>query len=689
MPVNDDPIRLVKHDVLGRDAFARSLARDVLGAARETGTVIAVMGPWGVGKTSLVHLAIPHLGADARVRALWFNPWLFSGAGDLVGRFFDELAAQLRIGNRKAHEVAKAVEDYENLVKPFETIPLDGGMGKLLTGLTSTPNKIIELRKGGLEKQRAKIIQALNAMDTKLLMVLDDIDRLDVEEIRDVFKLVSLVGNFPNVVYLLAFDRERVERALTQDGIDGADYLEKIVQIVHTVPEVPRASIGDYLADELSALLKDLVPDSRVDRTRWLRVSQSVILPLIATLRNAKRYIASIRGTVHDLHQHVDIVDLLCAEAIRIFRPGLMSTFARYLPELTVGDRAFDPFRSDSDAQVKARVIDVVGEGDSRDFLASAAVEILFPGAWDKYKGNSTSGKETGELLVRGRIGHQAIAELYFSRFETLELIALRSAQEAYDLANHQDLLENYMRSLPPDTWQATLAAMEHFADQINEDTAVPIIVVITNLLKDIPDPGGLFGVQRPRQSVRDLSYRAMTSIGDREERQTAFLNAIESIERVSDKRFLHNVATVQSEVDDPALDKRQAQEVRNQIVEAFWRLSPGEMAQEQDLFSLVTWIKGDTPLEGDQLGKLFSTEVAPLLLEGAIYPVLNRPMLPDGSEPLGFHAAQMEELLGGREELIQLLGICRGLAENDVSLQRYITVAEEGVAALQPVEPA
>ena len=69
----------------------------------------------------------------------------------------------------------------------------------------------------------------LSKLDNPIAVVIDDIDRLPTAEIRDTFKLVRLTGSFPNLVYILAFDRARVERALTEDGIPGRDYLEKIL----------------------------------------------------------------------------------------------------------------------------------------------------------------------------------------------------------------------------------------------------------------------------------------------------------------------------------------------------------------------------------------------------------------------------------------------------------------------------
>lgn len=69
------------------------------------------------------------------------------------------------------------------------------------------------------------------------MVIVDDVDRLRTQEVLDIVRLVRLVGDFPNTLYLLAFDRGRVEQCLGEgDAERGRAYLEKIVQVTHDVP---------------------------------------------------------------------------------------------------------------------------------------------------------------------------------------------------------------------------------------------------------------------------------------------------------------------------------------------------------------------------------------------------------------------------------------------------------------------
>ena len=73
-----------------------------------------------------------------------------------------------------------------------------------------------------------QIGRKLQAASNKILVVVDDIDRLSGSEVREVFRLIKSVGDFPNVTYLLAFDREAVCRMLEPvQGGTGEEYLGK------------------------------------------------------------------------------------------------------------------------------------------------------------------------------------------------------------------------------------------------------------------------------------------------------------------------------------------------------------------------------------------------------------------------------------------------------------------------------
>jgi predicted KAP-like P-loop ATPase len=106
LPFGDDPIDTPEDDLLGRERLAEVLAAEISSVDARRGAVVAITGPWGSGKTSLMNLAAARLNKDAQVLGVVeFNPWLFSGAEQLTESLLAELATQLR--DQESHK-AKA-----------------------------------------------------------------------------------------------------------------------------------------------------------------------------------------------------------------------------------------------------------------------------------------------------------------------------------------------------------------------------------------------------------------------------------------------------------------------------------------------------------------------------------------------------------------------------------------------------
>ena len=163
---------------------------------------------------------------------------MFSGAAQLVESFFIELAAQLKI-RRDLAEIAKILRCMARCSPAGDGYLLSVHGLSGIRGATKITGKLLQRRKEGVGGRRRKIEKALSALNEPIVVVLDDIDRLATSEIRDVFKLVRLTANFPNIIYIVAFDRDRVEKAFDEQGVPGRDYLEKILQVAFDLPVVP------------------------------------------------------------------------------------------------------------------------------------------------------------------------------------------------------------------------------------------------------------------------------------------------------------------------------------------------------------------------------------------------------------------------------------------------------------------
>lgn len=348
-PSADQPIATRDQDRLRRAGFAGALATQ-LRASTESSLVMALTGPWGTGKTSLLNLIEDSLGPDGPL-IVRFNPWLFSGTEQLVSNFFDELASQVvEKSDGKLDAVGVRLRQYGELLSPLKVIPVVGSWidlaaagSKAVGGALQTSDPVPP----SLRAQRETIAGALREAGKKIVVMVDDIDRLEDDEIRHVMRLVRLVGDFPNLVYLLAFDSRRVASVLARGNQqDGHRYLEKIVQLMYPVPAIGRTELRGLLAEEVERALGVL--GDGAPRERAADVVDEIVATLVTNVRDVRRYANVLPFSLSLLGREVAVADILALEAVRLFVPGAFDQLQdlldlESLEEAQTGDEDEEP----------------------------------------------------------------------------------------------------------------------------------------------------------------------------------------------------------------------------------------------------------------------------------------------------------------------------------------------------------
>jgi predicted KAP-like P-loop ATPase len=254
-------------------------------------------------------MAAEIIDADEASVVVHFNPWMFSGAEDLVGRFFGELAATLGKQEGKLRNVASRVAGYAGALSGIAGfIPAVGGTAA--SALAATQQMMSVVGEGpALENRRDELVEALLDLDGRIVAFLDDLDRLTDDELREVVRLVKLVGDLPNVTYILSFDRERVEQALGAPESDpdrararGRAYLEKIVQSRHDVPPLRPQTIIRFMAEHIDAALEPY-GERRWHAHDWSNMLSLALRHMVHTPRDAKRVANAVPGAMGALRR--------------------------------------------------------------------------------------------------------------------------------------------------------------------------------------------------------------------------------------------------------------------------------------------------------------------------------------------------------------------------------------------------
>ncbi len=186
--------------------------------------------------------------------------------------------------------------------------------------------KLFKRKVRDVPQLKAEISKVLKAEGRRFLFVVDDIDRLTPDEMRELFKVIKALADFPNVIYMLAFDRKIVAKALAVSlNVDGDEYLEKIVQVPFALSAVNPDKLRAKLFADLNRVLQG-TDESLFDQTLFGNVFVEGVLPSITKPRDVVRYVNAISVTFMPVRDEVNPVDFLALEFVRLRFPDLYET---------------------------------------------------------------------------------------------------------------------------------------------------------------------------------------------------------------------------------------------------------------------------------------------------------------------------------------------------------------------------
>ena len=327
----DNPIKTKEDDLLNREPVAIRIAEQLSRFCSDGSSeslVVGIEGDWGSGKTSLINLVLENL-EFLDVLIIKFNPWNFSDQNELITDFFNSITDVLeQTEKEKGEKIAEKIKHYSSKLLKGTEISVAPEIS--FSGINLKFGSIYNA--GGektLEKQKETINNLLKEIDKRIVIVIDDIDRLDSQETRLVLKLVKMTANFENTIFLLAYDRGRVGKMIKDKGIPGEEFLKKIVQLSFPLPRVDQQDLFRILFREIDEMIKPF-DNNLWDQHRWEDLFESGLKKLFPTVRDIKRYINSLRVDLKVVgKEEVNPVDFLGIEAIRVFAPDVYFAIAK------------------------------------------------------------------------------------------------------------------------------------------------------------------------------------------------------------------------------------------------------------------------------------------------------------------------------------------------------------------------
>jgi predicted KAP-like P-loop ATPase len=540
----DRPIVTRDQDLLGRSGFAESLASAIKAWKNKDSLVIGVYGKWGSGKTSMKNMITEIIDQDQEhsPTIVEFNPWQWAGQDQLFSAFFSEIGSSLGIKDKtdigkqqakKWHAYAAYLkmgsflgETFRKLIQTFLFIIVMVGLGGMFIPvpwvrsafliivilavvfaalcewgegfsekLAAIFEKRSEIYEKGLSHLKKDLSRSLEKLEKPILVVMDDIDRLSKEEAKLLFQLVKANADFPNLVYLLLFQRDIVERHLESSvATTGRDFLDKIIQVNFDLPIIERTRLERVLFIGLDEILGDIRVNQRFDKHRWGNIFVGGLRLFFTTLRDVHRYLGMLAFHVSLFKNsgsfEVNPIDLIALEVLRVFEPDAYHRIANSKFELTErrGSLHGDDEYKRTEAAVESILMQV---RDDRRLYVRELIKQLFPYSEKIGYGDGFLEKWFRDL----RVCHPDVFDRYFHLAIPEGDISQTDLNRILSLVGDRDGLVKEFRILKDrNLLYVAFDRLETYKQEVDLKHAIPFVTAIFDIGDELPDePIGLY----------------------------------------------------------------------------------------------------------------------------------------------------------------------------------------------------
>ncbi|MGN7916697.1 KAP family NTPase [Lysobacter sp. 22409] len=286
--IADEEVGDKRDDLLASEAQAKAFAETVLESGAHSGLIFGIDGPWGVGKTSFINLAERHWEiAEDRVIVCRFEPLRYASESDLAERMIRDLSAAIQ---RKAFapEFRPAASRYSRLVKGKADVSFLGFKLSLEPGQETVDDLLDD------------IDEVLKRIRRRVIIVIDDLDRLDARTINSVLFATRRTFKLSQATYVLCYDTEMLVGSKEEDS-RARGFLEKFVTVKLSL-FVDSSGIRDFLRRDWQReenKLGSIPSDTMLKLGAILNELANILdgdlaakyLPLIGDLRKVKRFV--------------------------------------------------------------------------------------------------------------------------------------------------------------------------------------------------------------------------------------------------------------------------------------------------------------------------------------------------------------------------------------------------------------
>lgn len=270
----DSPIETPEEDKFDYYSEALHIANTLSQLPENKAVSVAVLSPWGNGKTSFVNLIKYAIRHGNNGKALFehviieFNPRKSKNTASIQEDFFKTLTDALPDESRLKRKVGKYLENIG--IQDIHPI------AKIFAGII----------KGSKEDAASEVNDILDSIGKRLIVFIDDFDRLTDVEIIEVLKLIDNNAAFRHTVFITAYDEGAVSNALKKyESNKGIAYIDKFFTLRFHLPLRSDVSIVNAM---YQLLLKKV--DKDIDLLSIMNKRFWIVAGCVKNLRDVKNF---------------------------------------------------------------------------------------------------------------------------------------------------------------------------------------------------------------------------------------------------------------------------------------------------------------------------------------------------------------------------------------------------------------
>ena len=264
----DEPLAMRGKDLLKIKRYSNALIKFI--KSSQTPITIGIQGEWGSGKTSLLNTIYTELETanehqeSKDFKVVWINSWensLMATPEEALIKIINEIIASLIEVDPKLSNISKVKDAATVAAKGILRVGAGilGGVagGNVMDEVLQSSNSIRELRLQ-LTNLVDEIRKSGNQRVDKIVIFVDDLDRIDPPEAVKILELLKNIFSIPGCVFVLAIDYQVVIKGLKEkfgertpeNEWEFRAFFDKIIQLPFLMP-MGSYDIGHYVNDLL------------------------------------------------------------------------------------------------------------------------------------------------------------------------------------------------------------------------------------------------------------------------------------------------------------------------------------------------------------------------------------------------------------------------------------------------------